>query len=246
LNPDKQQTAEEIAHLAKLARAKNKLALLESQQKLFQYYPETGPLRRELYPKHMEFFRLGEQHRERLALCANRVGKTEGMGGYEMAVHLSGRYPDWWEGARFDSGVKAWVAGDTARTVRDIIQSKLLGAPGAQGTGLIPGADIIKTTPKQGIPDAIDSVYVNHQGRGQSRLLFKSYDQGREVFQGEEVDIIWLDEECPLDIYNECVLRTMTTDGIVMLTFTPIKGLTPTVQYFLEKSAKPIRNPLED
>ncbi len=103
---------------------------------------------------------------------------------------------------------------------------------------MIPAKEIIKTTPRAGTPDAVDSVYVRHYDvdglqDGESRLIFKSYDQGREVFQGEEVDVIWLDEECPFDIYNECVLRTMTTDGIVMLTFTPLRGLTPTVMYFL-------------
>ncbi len=39
----------------------------------------------------------GKPHRDRLALCANRVGKTEGMGGYETAIHLTGRYPHWWD-----------------------------------------------------------------------------------------------------------------------------------------------------
>ena len=79
----------------------------------------------------------------------------------------------------------------------------------------------------------MDTVYVRRVDGGEGRLTFKSYDQGREVFQGQEVDVIWLDEECPLSIYNECVLRTMTTDGLVMLTFTPINGITDTVMYFL-------------
>jgi hypothetical protein len=55
-----------------------------------RYYPEKGPLRRELYGKHMEFFWAGSIYRERCAICANRVGKTEGMGGYETALHLTG------------------------------------------------------------------------------------------------------------------------------------------------------------
>src|ERR1700744_4932602 len=84
------------------------------------YFPETGPLRRELYPKHLEFFRAGLEHRERLMLAANRVGKTEGIGGYESALHLTGRYPDWWEGRRFDRPIQAWVAGASNETTRDI------------------------------------------------------------------------------------------------------------------------------
>ena len=62
----------------------------QSRRKLLTYFPETGPLRRELYPKHCEFFAAGLTHRERLMLAANRVGKTEGVGGYEMTLHLTG------------------------------------------------------------------------------------------------------------------------------------------------------------
>jgi hypothetical protein len=48
-----------------------------NHSKISKYYPDTGQRRRELYVKHMEFFRAGACHRERLMLAANRVGKTE-------------------------------------------------------------------------------------------------------------------------------------------------------------------------
>ena len=72
----------------------------ESRRKLWTYYPDSGPLRRELYPKHLQFFAAGAAHRERLFMAANRVGKTEGVGGYETTLHLTGEYPPWWEGWR--------------------------------------------------------------------------------------------------------------------------------------------------
>src|SRR5262249_30076669 len=62
---------------------------------------------------------------------------------------------------------------------------------------------------------------------------FKSYDQGRESFQASDVDLLWLDEEPPLEIYTEAVTRTMTTLGLVMLTFTPLSGMSETVLQFL-------------
>jgi phage terminase large subunit-like protein len=68
---------------------------------------------------------------------------------------------------------------------------------------------------------------------GKSRLVFKSYDQGRESFQGTEQHMIWLDEECHLDVFTECLTRTMTTDGLVLLTFTPLQGMTDIVRLFL-------------
>ena len=64
-----------------------------SENRIDGYYPDEGPLRRELYPKHLEFFRAGIEHRERCFLAANRVGKTEGVGGYELTCHLTGEYP---------------------------------------------------------------------------------------------------------------------------------------------------------
>jgi len=202
------------------------------RRKLYTYYPESGPLSRHAYPKHMAFFEAGLEHRERLLLAANRIGKSEGVGGYEMVLHLLGEYPDWWKGYEFRKPIKAWAAGDTGKTVREIIQAKLLGDPGKQGQGLIPGDRIQRTTAKAGVADAIESVYVKGKF-GISQLVLKSYDQRREAFQGTEQDIIWLDEECPLDIYAECLLRTMTTDGRIMCTFTPLMGLTDMVLQFL-------------
>ena len=166
-------------------------------------------------------------------LAANRVGKSEGVGGFELTHHLTGVYPAWWEGYRFDRPVKAWAAGDTGKTVREIIQAKMLGEPGQQGTGLIPGAKIVRTTNKAGVPDAVETVYVKHVSGMNSQLVLKSYDQRREAFQGTEQDVIWLDEECPMDIYAECLLRTMTTNGRIMCTFTPLMGLTDMVLQFL-------------
>lgn len=166
-------------------------------------------------------------------LAANRVGKTEGVGGYELACHVTGWYPDWWVGRRFDKANRWWVAGDTNTTVRDILQRKLLGPIGSWGTGLIPGECIDRVTRKQGLADAVDTVWVKHKRGGLSNFTFKSYDQKRESFQGTEQDGIWLDEEPPLDIYTECLLRTMTNGGMIVLTFTPLQGMSEVVLEFL-------------
>lgn len=200
---------------------------------MWTYYPDTGPLRRELYVKHLEFFRLGARFKQRLALCANRVGKTEGMGGYEVTCHLTGIYPDWWEGHRFTKQIVCWVSGETAKDVRDSIQLKLCGPMHDLGTGLIPGDRIDRHTAKSGVPDAMDTLYVKHASGKLSSITFKSYDQGRESFQAADVDLLWLDEEPPLSIYTEAVTRTMTTLGLVLLTFTPLLGMSETVLQFL-------------
>jgi hypothetical protein len=45
--------------------------------------------------------------------------------------------------------------------------------------------------------------------------------------------VIWLDEEPPLPVYTECLIRTMTNNGLIMLTFTPLMGMSETVMQFL-------------
>jgi hypothetical protein len=44
------------------------------------------------YAKQLGFYKAGAEHRERLLMAANRVGKTP-AGGMETAIHLTGRYP---------------------------------------------------------------------------------------------------------------------------------------------------------
>lgn len=204
-----------------------------SRRKIYAYYPDKGPLRRELYPKHLSFFEAGVKYRQRLMLAANRVGKTEGVGLYELVWHLTGDYPEWWNGRRFDRSIKAWAAGDTGKTVREILQAKLLGPVGQWGTGLVPGDTIERVSRGAGVADSVDSIYVRSKFGGLSQLTLKSYDQRRESFQGTEQDVILLDEEPPMDIYTECLLRTMTNNGMLMLTFTPLMGVSEVVLAFL-------------
>ena len=162
------------------------------------------------------------------------------LGCYMLACFLTGKYPDWWEGKTFDGPIEAWAASDTSSTTRDILQFKLLGQPGALGTGMLAADDIANVRMKSGVPDAIESVKVKHKDGGYSWLGFKSYDQGRRTFQGTAKNVILLDEE-PRDdgIVSECVVRTMTTGGIVMITATPLLGLTPLVQSFMDKADTP-------
>ena len=218
------------------------LALLEEQARRKRYrlidelFPGEGPYRRDLYPRHMEFFRAGASHRERLFMAANRSGKSV-AGGAEMTYHLTGQYPDWWEGKCFDHPIRALAAGDTSQTTRDIIQHKLLGGlwdTPEFGTGLIPRELLGKPTVSRGIANAYEEITVEHVCGGTSRLAMRSYDQGRRIFQGVEQHVVWMDEEVPRDVYEEALVRTMTTQGVVFMTFTPLQGLTPLVVDFLE------------
>jgi len=203
------------------------------RNRIAAYYPDTGTLRRDLYQQQLAFFRLGSQCSIRCFMAANRVGKTEGAGAYEVSVHLTGRYPTWWEGKRYQSQVRVWVAGESMEAVREIIQRKLMGSAGSIGEGLIPGDTIGTLRYRQNGTGAIDTARIKHVSGGWSEIGFKSYEQGRESFQGTEKDLIWLDEEATEGIRSECIIRLMTTGGHLIETFTPLKGLTPIVMQYM-------------
>lgn len=208
----------------------------QRENRIRSIYPDDGPLRRELYPKHLRFFKAGAdfENMERAAIAANRVGKTWGIGGYETALHLTGDYPSWWDGRRFEKPIDGWAAGDTSETTRDIVQQALLGPIGDFGTGLIPASRIIgEPSKRMGVAGAVDTVRVKHVSGGVSVLGFKSYDQGRKKFQGTAKHVVWLDEEPPEDVYDECLVRLMTTNGLMICTFTPLLGLSKVALRFL-------------
>lgn len=132
--------------------------------------------------------------------------------------------------------MRAWAASVTSEVTRDGIQRLLCGEPSdseAMGTGLIPKAAIVETKRRANVPNAIASVTVKHATGGNSSLVFKSYDQGREKFQADTLDIIWLDEEPPAPIYFEALTRTNATGGMVYMTFTPLLGASDVVMRFL-------------
>ena len=73
---------------------------------------------------------------------------------------------------------------------------------------------------------------VKHVSGNWSTLVFKSYQQGRTKWQGKGVHVIWLDEEPDVDIWGESVARVTATEGMIMLTFTPLLGLSEVVRGF--------------
>lgn len=200
-----------------------------------KWFDALGPYPIDSCPKHKAFFSAGLDYAERLFMAANRVGKSV-CGAYETACHLTGIYPDWWVGRRYDHPIEAWAVGPDARTVRDTAQKELIGPIGMAGTGMIPAHALGQFWGLQGTNQAIDMIMIKHVSGGWSKLGFKNYKQDISAFMGASLHVIWLDEECPLEIYNECNIRTATTKGIMLVTFTPLQGLSPMVVNFCKKA----------
>jgi phage terminase large subunit-like protein len=221
-----------------LSQLERSIEYADSRRKLWTYYPDAGPLCRGNYPRHLDFFAAGAAHMERAFIAANRSGKST-CAGYEGTLHCTGRYPDWWVGRRFAAPVTFWASGEDIRSVRESLQPLLFGPPGAIGTGMIPGDDIVgQPTAGRGVPDSIDSAAIKHISGGVSRIVLKTYEQGREAFQASKIQVCWLDEEPPSNIYTEALTRLMATEpgeqnGVMMCTFTPLRGMSDVVMSFL-------------
>lgn len=187
------------------------------------------------YAKQREFHAAGQNYRIRALLAANQVGKTLSAGA-EVAMHLTGLYPDWWDGERFENPVR-WLAGsESAELTRKGIQRILLGPPEIEaewGTGMIPKSTLASTSRRPGVPDAVATISVRHITGGLSVIQLASYDQGRSKWQADTVDGVWFDEEPPQDIFTEGLTRTNVVLGPVLLTMTPLLGMSDVVRRLL-------------
>jgi len=147
----------------------------------------------------------------------------------------TGVYPEWWEGKRFNGPTTGWVGNSSFEQVRDNPQRVLLGrgSPAQWGTGMIPKSAILDySLVRSGAADCCDTLWVKHASGGRSMIKFKAYEQGRLRWQGETLNYIWCDEEPPADVYGEALRRLAALKGVMLLTMTPLLGMTEVVGYF--------------
>lgn len=198
----------------------------------------------EPYEKQRRFMDLGAQYLERLLAAGNQTGKSD-AGAYETSRHMTGVYPDWWKGRRYDQNTgpcEAWVGGTSGDAVRDGPQRKLFGMPGISdlfGTGFIP-KECISGEPShsRSATNLIDTAFIRHVSGATRPISFKTYKQSREDWQGPTKNWEWFDEEPPLEIYTEGLARMAATGGSHILTFTPLQGFSEVIKRFLECPAE--------
>jgi hypothetical protein len=131
-------------------------------------------------------FRTDLPARQKALMAANQVGKTT-CGAYEVAMHLTGLYPTWWNGKRYGKPNEWIVASTTNETTRDRCQKDLFGEPTDDkqlGTGAVPKEMIGEKIRKPGVPNAYDTVLVQHKSGGWSKASFRAYEQGPKKFMG--------------------------------------------------------------
>jgi phage terminase large subunit-like protein len=211
------------AKLLKLARQTYASSAYRKKFHVADYWGQA-----EWYDAQLRFFAAGAKHHQRLIRGGNQTGKSFCCA-FEAGLHMTGQYPKWWTGRRFAKPTRGWVIGPERTLVRDGPQKKLTAMQGEFGTGTIPLAAFTgRPIMVPGGTGSIDTMSVAHETDGVrdgiSTATFKSFEQGSEKMQAESVDWIWIDERCSEEIYSELIARTTATDGIVFLSYTPLKG----------------------
>lgn len=227
-----------MSDLAELFRLADDLAHVKSINRLKYYEP---------YPYQKAFHNAvgretpGVPAAQRILMAGNKVGKTY-CAAMEIAIHATGLYPEWWKGTRFLSPPEIIVCGLTNDSVRDIGQRELLGDPTddrALGTGTIPKLKIGKKRNKTGVPNAFDSVRVQHVSGGWSRIYFRAYEQGWKKFQGIAFEVAWPDEEPPIEVWSQLLRAGLAKrKAIILCSMTPEEGMTEVVTQFMEDLKK--------
>lgn len=195
----------------RLMRVDNAIVEYESNNRIFKY--NTGD---KVHKKQLEFHKC--QKRNRWVFGGNRSGKTE-CGAVETIWLARGIHPF----RENKPNVEGWVVSLSTQVQRDVAQSKILYYLNKEWIADIVMSSGRKTNLDMGV---IDTILIKNVFGGVSRITFKTYDQGREKFQGTSLDFVWFDEEPPFDIYLECKMRVLDKAGEVFGTMTPLKGLT--------------------
>lgn len=156
--------------------------------------------------------------RNRWVFGGNRSGKTE-CGAVECIWLARGIHPF----RKNKKCVNGWVVSVSRQVQREVAQSKILHYLNPDWIVDVCMMEGKKEGYENGI---IDYIVIKNVSGLNSKIYFKSADQGREKFQGASLDFVWFDEEPPEDIYYECLMRVFDKKGDIFGTMTPLKGLT--------------------
>lgn len=229
-----------LQELQTLSSTKEKLAVLEAIEKrrredgFVRYWTPTEaqkPVLREFTDDIKIFGVLG----------GNRSGKTE-LGAFLAVVWALGK--EFFQGEPVWEFIKdlpvppppsnIWVVGLDFPTLRDVIWREKLRL-GRNHPPFVPRDSAI-------VKKVSDSDYQIFFTNG-SMITGKSADSGREKFQGASVNLIWIDEEPEVDVYDECYQRTIDCNGKIFITLTPLSDInsgvrTPWVFDLYEKAMR--------
>ena len=144
----------------------------------------------------------------KLYIGGNRSGKTVG-GGTETVMRLIGKH-------KYRSDLPLGV-----------VRGRMVTVDIEEGIKKIAIPEISKWVPTRYLQDGSWDKSYDRQSRtltltNGSSLEFMSYEQATEKFAGTSRHFIWFDEEPPKEIFNECMMRLVDTNGDWFITMTPM------------------------
>lgn len=153
-------------------------------------------------------------------LGGNRSGKTEEGVFIDVAWALGKKY---FEGEPAYEWIKdlpipeppnnIWIVGLDYGTLKNVIWYEKLRF-GRAHPPLLP-------RDPEAVERVVDGDFQIYFSNG-SIITGKSADAGREKFQGASVDLVHIDEECAVEVFDECYQRTADCAGKLLLTLTPL------------------------
>jgi len=162
-----------------------------------------------------------------LVAGGNRAGKTQ-MGAQLVVAIAAGSGEHW---------VRDWMA------LNDIPHALIPEKPCTVWVGSLSygdGLEYLRPKLDEYLPKGTKRRQWGANNRGlavlpnNGRIVSMSCDSGREKWQGGSPSVVWLDEEPGEDIFDECMLRVVDAKGWVLVTATPLKGLTWMHDRFLD------------
>lgn len=185
-----------------------------------------------------KFMAAGKQFKTRYLRAGNRVGKTYGAA-TEFSYHLTGLYPDWWEGLTVpSSGHTYWCVGVSLDSVAKVLQKELFGTPDCRidselGTGSLPLHTIEKKLGWKQDGGRLLEVRIRHKDGGLNTLMFYG-SENESTMMGQRVAGCMMDEEAPynsLKIFSQIQTRLLNAlgegeNGFMLFTATPEQGQT--------------------
>lgn len=147
----------------------------------------------------------------RLYIGGNRAGKTVG-GAVESIYHMRGESP--FRALRRPPTHGRIVTVSRKEGIDQIIVPML--------QRWLPPSDLINGSWEDSY-NRSDHLLTLQNG---STAQLMTYEQETAKFAGDSKHWVWFDEEPPNDIYKECRMRVMDTEGYIWLTMTPVDGIT--------------------
>lgn len=201
-------------------------------EKSFLFYKPT--------PKQAQFHEASLLAKERLFLGGNRTGKTNAVC-MELAFHLTGVYPPWWNGYRFSRPINAISSSVSLKDTRDILQRKMFVGDLDGTMPPILHQSYLADKTHTNVAGAWDTVWINHVSGGRSELKFKAFQQGESSWQGVKADFIHMDELPNFRVYQEALVRISEFDKektFLVASMWPEKGKDDLIAHFLDNGAE--------